>query len=79
MGWLLHVAKGDDKFRRFRAAFEASACGQAWIEWAAGTRLSDVSRNSAEAFLAERSELTGDTISRRASTLNGWLDKLLEY
>lgn len=78
-GWLLHVATGDDKYRRFRATFESTPCGQTWIEWAKGTKLSDVPLGSAVEFLTERSELSGDTISRRASTLDGWLKLLRSY
>jgi hypothetical protein len=78
-GWLLHVAQGDERYRRMCAAFEASSCGQSWIEWAGKTKLSEVPPKSGEAFLADRSELTGDTISRRASTINRWLAKLRNY
>lgn len=79
VGWLLHKAAGEDRYRRLRAAFEACPCGQAWIEWADATKLSDVPPKSAEAFLSARSELTGDTISRRANTLNVWLEILRNY
>lgn len=79
VGWLLHVAKGEDRYRRVCTAFEASSCGQSWIEWASATKLSDIPANSGEAFLADRSELTGDTVSRRASTINRWLEKLRRY
>jgi hypothetical protein len=78
-GWLVYVANGDDKYRRLCAAFEASPCGQAWIEWAQKSKLNEIPPNSAQPFLAERSELTGDTIGRRASTLNVWLDILRRY
>ena len=78
-GWLLSVAVGDDKYRRLRASFEASACGQAWLEWAGAAKLSDISPDTGATFLAERSELTGDTIERRASTINVWLAKLRQY
>jgi hypothetical protein len=78
-GWLLNVASGDDKFRRLRAAFEASPCGQAWLEWAQVTKLGDIPPDSGEAFLMARSELTGDTVSRRASTINRWLKKLRDF
>lgn len=79
-GWLLHVAKGDDdRYRRLCAAFEASPCGQAWLEWAKVAKLKDVPENTAATFLAERSNLSGDTISRRANTLNVWWEKLRQY
>ena len=78
-GWLVYVAKGDDRYSRVRGAFEASPCGQAWIEWAQVSKLSDIPQNSAEPFLTERSELTGDTVGRRANTLNVWLDTLRRY
>jgi hypothetical protein len=79
-GWLLHVARvTDQRYRRICAAFEASACGQAWIEWANATKLSEIPADSGEGFLADRSALTGDTVSRRASTINGWLKKLRQY
>ncbi|WP_437324087.1 hypothetical protein [Sorangium sp. So ce381] len=78
-GWLVHVAIGEERYRRACWAFEASECGQAWIEWSNGIRLSDVPPNSAAKFLADRSELTGDTIERRASTLNRWLETLRPY
>ena len=78
-GWLLNVAVGDDKYRRLRASFEASACGQAWLEWAGAAKLSDIASDSGAQFLAERSELTGDTIGRRANTINVWLATLRRY
>lgn len=78
-GWLVHVANGDDKYRRLCTAFEASPCGQAWLEWANKSKLNEIPPNSAAPFLAERSQLTGDTISRRASTLNMWLEELRKY
>jgi len=78
-GWLLNVASGDDKYRRLRAAFEASACGQAWLEWAQVAKLGDIPPESGEAFLAARSELTGDTVGRRANTINVWLAKLRDF
>lgn len=79
-GWLLHVAKGnEERYRRISTAFEASACGQAWLEWANATRLSEIPADSGEGFLADRSALAGDTVSRRASTINRWLEKLRQY
>ncbi len=76
LGWLLHVAEGSDRYRRIRAAFEASPCGQSWIEWASVTKLSDIPADSAADFLTARSDLSGDTVSRRANTLNVWLKEL---
>ena len=79
-GWLLDVAKDSDaKYRRLCASFEASPCGQAWIEWAGVSKLGEIPDGSAHDFLAERSELTGDTIGRRANTLNVWLAKLRSF
>jgi hypothetical protein len=78
-GWLLAVATGEDKYRRLRAAFEASACGQAWLEWAGATKLGDIPADSGAHFLEARSELTGDTVTRRANTIDKWLAKLRQY
>ena len=78
-GWLLHVAQGGERLKRTCAAFEASTCGQAWIEWSHGSRLSDVKPGTASQFLAERSELSGTTVGRRANTLEQWLKKLRDY
>ena len=79
-GWLLHRAREpDERLTRLRAAFEASLCGLAWIEWSNGRRLADVQEGTAERFLGERSELTGTTIPRRASTLERWLKRLRDF
>ncbi len=59
--------------------FESSECGSRWVQWAKAHTLGEVDPESAEAFLSEWSELTGQTVGRRAKTLKGWLTTLLPF
>ncbi len=55
-----------------RARFESSAVGAAWLAWSNVENLDSVDPMTAEAFLAECSETSGETVERRATTLRRW-------
>lgn len=59
--------------------FENSACGSAWVSWARVGSLAEITAESAEAFLVERSDLSAITAGRRALTLRTWLGTVLPY
>jgi hypothetical protein len=60
--------------------FEDTVIVRAWREWAGVSRLVDLKRDSAEAFLKQCVVgLSGSTPGRRASTLRTWLDELAPH
>jgi hypothetical protein len=72
-------APKDEFMSLFAMQFKVSDVGQAWLEWANVTSLSQLDPKSAEAFITSISEgLSESNVKRRASTLRAWLKKLPE-
>lgn len=71
----------DDPTRRARLAlaFENSRCGRAWTKWFGVTSLAEVNPRSATEFIAARTDLSGATVGRRASTLETWMDAWMYF
>ncbi len=62
----------EDAIAHLKVRFEDSECGRAWIEWSSVTRIEEVDPQTAMAFLSARSDLSGTTLERRATTLSRW-------
>lgn len=79
-GRLLAGLPEKERLRTCVVFFESSACGEAWIRWAKGSSLLDVTADSAESFLRSCApSLHGDTIGRRAQTLRSWHSTLAPH
>lgn len=79
-GRLLAGLPEKEKLRTCVVFFESSACGEAWIRWAKGSSLLDVTGDSAENFLLSCApSLHGDTVGRRAQTLRSWHSTLAPH
>jgi len=62
----------EDAIATLKNRFEHSECGRTWLAWSGAKRLEDVDPSTAMSFLTERSELSGSTLERRATSLKRW-------
>lgn len=69
----------DERLASCAVQMENSTVGSAWILWAKGNSLADVSAESAQGFLEAMSDLSPSTASRRAQTLISWHSVLLPH
>ncbi len=62
----------DERMLRIAMKFEEMKVAQEWVSWTGASRLADVDRSTAAAFLHARSSLKKGTIDTRASCLRTW-------
>lgn len=77
-----HFARLDanHRFKSTVVLFENCDIGEAWIAWSKGSTLLDVDPSQARQFLEARTDgLNGQTLDRRAQTLQAWWSSLRPF